>query len=326
MSQEGSASAPEPLVVKRSVIAKRRKPSKPVQNGQQQWRAREDRPISLTRQPAHETPIGQKALVVGFAAAALLGAAYFVSVMVNHERGRPKFLTANAVTQTSPAAAPEAPSSPLLVEQAAAAEVITESAAETATPSAPAVAPSAPAAESTAAAPVVDSPETTTETGFPAAVRVKTVSIPGKKVAAPAAAPKGDRVETEVAAVELSESASETPALNAYAGEDKAALVNEGIAAVLRVASAEDSGAPARTAKTKTASANSVADTPEMAGATNTRRIRSGVNMRAAPRSGSPVLGTIPTNAVVNVAPGCKQWCAVSYNGKRGYVYKSFLR
>lgn len=117
---------------------------------------------------------------------------------------------------------------------------------------------------------------------------------------------------------------------SAYASTESA--VSEGIEAVLDIAAKESLANNPVAARTKSKPADEpnkqVASTePEMAGsAAGTRRIRSGVNMRAAPKSGSQIIGTIPTNASVSVAPGCKQWCSVSYNGKRGFIYKSFLR
>ena len=48
-------------------------------------------------------------------------------------------------------------------------------------------------------------------------------------------------------------------------------------------------------------------------------------NMRAAARSGSAVLMVVPDGAKVSIAPGCEQWCEISYNGQRGYVYKDFV-
>jgi hypothetical protein len=54
-------------------------------------------------------------------------------------------------------------------------------------------------------------------------------------------------------------------------------------------------------------------------------KIRSSVFLRARPADGSKVLVTIPRGTNVQVDPGCRHWCAVTYNGKRGFVYKSFL-
>ena len=53
--------------------------------------------------------------------------------------------------------------------------------------------------------------------------------------------------------------------------------------------------------------------------------IRGGVNMRSAGKSGSRVIQVIPSGARVTLAPGCQHWCKVSYNGRTGYIYKSFV-
>ncbi|MBX3597356.1 MAG: SH3 domain-containing protein [Rhizobiaceae bacterium] len=58
---------------------------------------------------------------------------------------------------------------------------------------------------------------------------------------------------------------------------------------------------------------------------TGAATLNSAANMRAAARSGSSVLGVVPEGARVSIAPGCEQWCEISYNGRRGFVYKDFI-
>lgn len=53
--------------------------------------------------------------------------------------------------------------------------------------------------------------------------------------------------------------------------------------------------------------------------------VNDAVNMRAAPRSGSRVILVVPDGAKVSMAAGCKDWCRISYNGRTGYVYRSFV-
>lgn len=60
-------------------------------------------------------------------------------------------------------------------------------------------------------------------------------------------------------------------------------------------------------------------------GAANAK-VRSSVFLRARPADGAQVLVTVPGGASVQVASNCRHWCAVTYNGKTGYIYKSFLR
>jgi hypothetical protein len=53
--------------------------------------------------------------------------------------------------------------------------------------------------------------------------------------------------------------------------------------------------------------------------------IRRGVNMRASAKSGSRVIAVIPANTRVSADLPCQHWCAISYKGQRGYVYRDFL-
>jgi len=62
-------------------------------------------------------------------------------------------------------------------------------------------------------------------------------------------------------------------------------------------------------------------------GAAPTRnvRIQRGVNLRAAPVSGSRVIKVIGAGSMVGLV-GCKAWCEVTHEGSRGYIYKSFIK
>lgn len=53
-------------------------------------------------------------------------------------------------------------------------------------------------------------------------------------------------------------------------------------------------------------------------------KIKSAVNMRSSPKKGSSVLGVVPAGTSVSVK-SCDQWCNITWNGKSGWVYKSFL-
>ncbi|MCJ8141307.1 SH3 domain-containing protein [Ancylobacter sp. A5.8] len=46
--------------------------------------------------------------------------------------------------------------------------------------------------------------------------------------------------------------------------------------------------------------------------------------MRAAPKKGSAAIGNIPAGHEVELI-ACTQWCEVIADGKRGFVYKSFV-
>jgi len=50
------------------------------------------------------------------------------------------------------------------------------------------------------------------------------------------------------------------------------------------------------------------------------------VNLRAGPDNESEVLEIIPANAELLAEENCTHWCAVSHDGLKGYVYKTFIR
>lgn len=53
--------------------------------------------------------------------------------------------------------------------------------------------------------------------------------------------------------------------------------------------------------------------------------INTAANMRSAGRSGARVVGTIPAGTKVNVTGDCSSWCKVTYKGRTGYVWRSFV-
>ncbi|MBX3581478.1 MAG: SH3 domain-containing protein [Rhizobiaceae bacterium] len=55
-----------------------------------------------------------------------------------------------------------------------------------------------------------------------------------------------------------------------------------------------------------------------------TAQVKSAVNMRSAPKKGASVLGVVPAGTSVKVM-SCDGWCQISWNGRNGWVYKSFL-
>lgn len=48
------------------------------------------------------------------------------------------------------------------------------------------------------------------------------------------------------------------------------------------------------------------------------------VNMRAAPADDATVLTVVPANATIEAETDCR-WCEVTYNGKTGYIFQSFI-
>lgn len=54
-------------------------------------------------------------------------------------------------------------------------------------------------------------------------------------------------------------------------------------------------------------------------------RILRGVTMRSGPQNNAVAMTTIPAKAAVQLV-SCKQWCQIVYNGRRGWVYKTFVK
>lgn len=61
------------------------------------------------------------------------------------------------------------------------------------------------------------------------------------------------------------------------------------------------------------------------AGAAANGSILRAVTMRSGPKKGAAAIGTIPARSAVEVL-SCKSWCEIVYKGKRGFIYKSFLK
>jgi len=49
------------------------------------------------------------------------------------------------------------------------------------------------------------------------------------------------------------------------------------------------------------------------------------VNLRAGPSDDARVLMVVPARARIQAAKDCAYWCEVVYEGKRGFIYKSFI-
>ena len=64
---------------------------------------------------------------------------------------------------------------------------------------------------------------------------------------------------------------------------------------------------------------------PQKASAASTGRILSAVTMRAGPKKNAAAIVTVPAKASVQVV-SCSKWCQIVYNGKRGWIYKSYIK
>jgi hypothetical protein len=78
-------------------------------------------------------------------------------------------------------------------------------------------------------------------------------------------------------------------------------------------------------AQTATGDAQAKTKPQKVAAATGTGRILRPVTMRTGPKKNAAVMGTVPAKASVQVV-SCKQWCQIVYNGKRGWIYKSYIK
>ena len=63
----------------------------------------------------------------------------------------------------------------------------------------------------------------------------------------------------------------------------------------------------------------------KVAAAAGTGRILRAVTMRTGPQKNAAAMGTVPAKSSVQVV-SCKKWCQIVYNGKRGWIYKSYIK
>ncbi|OHV88638.1 SH3 domain-containing protein [Mesorhizobium sp. ORS 3428] len=66
-------------------------------------------------------------------------------------------------------------------------------------------------------------------------------------------------------------------------------------------------------------------DKPQTVSAAANGRILRPVTMRTGPKKGAAAIITIPAKASVQVM-SCKKWCEIVYDGKHGWVYKTYVK
>ncbi|WP_168992191.1 MULTISPECIES: SH3 domain-containing protein [Mesorhizobium] len=64
---------------------------------------------------------------------------------------------------------------------------------------------------------------------------------------------------------------------------------------------------------------------PRKVAAAGTGRILRTVTMRSGPKKNAAAIATVPARTSVQVM-SCKQWCQITYNGKTGWIYKSYIK
>ena len=118
----------------------------------------------------------------------------------------------------------------------------------------------------------------------------------------------------EAAAGIVADNAASDIVANAYAEDDGAGTADKAATAAI----------PAKRPNAPKADASVKKATQTADGSRGGRTLRA-VTMRAQPSSRGGVLGTVPGQADVDVI-SCSSWCEIVYQGKRGFVYKGFLR
>ncbi|MBZ9739220.1 SH3 domain-containing protein [Mesorhizobium sp. CO1-1-4] len=64
---------------------------------------------------------------------------------------------------------------------------------------------------------------------------------------------------------------------------------------------------------------------PRKVAAAGNGRVLRAVTMRSGPKKNAAAIGTVPARTLVQVM-SCKQWCQIVYNGKTGWIYKSYIK
>jgi Bacterial SH3 domain len=72
------------------------------------------------------------------------------------------------------------------------------------------------------------------------------------------------------------------------------------------------------------AAAPADASAADTAGMTSAQTLKY-VNLRAGPDNDATVLTIVPANAEILAQADCSHWCSVVYDGRQGYIYKSFI-
>lgn len=152
-------------------------------------------------------------------------------------------------------------------------------------------------------------------------VRWKDPNAPEKAAPAQPASVQAVNAEAKAAAPADGEQAADTAnsPLSAFAAANRAQVgADNGNTAADSSQTAAIPAAKPQPPADKPASA--AKDEPAQQG-----RILHGVTMRAAPKKGAAALTTIPAKTIVQVV-SCKQWCEVVYEGRHGFIYKSFVK
>ncbi|MDX8527842.1 SH3 domain-containing protein [Mesorhizobium sp. MSK_1335] len=205
------------------------------------------------------------------------------------------------------------------------AAAVTVAAAPQAARKADAVSPATAAREASIPALASNNPRWTASDAEPAPAQAKDQPAPSKQAADTSAAQSTDTAFAEPAAEndasnalsEVAAPGSETPAAVKKPGDK---MDGAQTAAIPEARPQVPDPQPAATNDAAQAKPK-----PQKASATANGRILRGVTMRSGPKKGAAAIGTIPAKSSVQVM-SCKQWCEIVYNGKHGWVYKSYVK
>ncbi|MER8745248.1 SH3 domain-containing protein [Mesorhizobium sp. M1004] len=143
----------------------------------------------------------------------------------------------------------------------------------------------------------------------------------------PAATPS-DQVPTEQAAAKPSDAAAfEEPAAQGDATTQLskvAAPANDDDAETAAIPTPKPQ-LPDEQSSAATNDTQAKAKPQKVAAAAGTGRILRTVTMRSGPQKNAAAMGTVPAKSSVQVV-SCKKWCQIVYNGKRGWIYKSYIK
>ena len=149
--------------------------------------------------------------------------------------------------------------------------------------------------------------------------------VPSKQAAEPSAAQSTDTAFAEPAAENDASDALSQVAAPAPVGETAAKTPGDKMdgAQTAAIPQAKPQAPDADPAATDNAAQPK--PKPQKVGAAANGRILRSVTMRSGPKKGAAAIATVPAKASVQVM-NCKQWCEIVYNGKHGWVYKSYVK
>lgn len=144
----------------------------------------------------------------------------------------------------------------------------------------------------------------------------------------PAQANPAEAADKPVAVAAFAEPAAGTDAateLAKVAAPDNADASNAADGAQTAAIPEVQPGAPPQQPAAAGDTGSQVKAKPQKAAAKSSGRILRPVTMRSGPKTSAAAIVTVPAKTSVQLV-SCKQWCEIVYNGKHGWVYKSYIK